>query len=29
MSVVSALIKMRQHDSTGTIPDEPAAALFQ
>ena len=23
------MIKIRQHDSTGTIPDEPAAALFQ
>ena len=25
----TAVIKIRQHDSTGTIPDEPAAALFQ
>ncbi len=23
------MIKIRHHDSTGTIPDEPAAALFQ
>ena len=29
MSIVSPVIKIRQHDSTGTIPDEPAAALFQ
>ena len=29
MSVDSPVIKIRQHDSTGTIPDEPAAALFQ
>jgi ubiquinone/menaquinone biosynthesis C-methylase UbiE len=29
MSVASPVIKIRQHDSTGTIPDEPAAALFQ
>ena len=23
------VIKIRHHDSTGVIPDEPAAALFQ
>ena len=29
MPLDSSVIKIRHHDPTGVIPDEPAAALFQ
>jgi hypothetical protein len=29
MPLDSSVIKIRQHDPTGVIPDEPEAALFQ